>query len=56
MKIEVRYFSRGGNTKLLAESIAKVLGVPAISVDEKGSSINQKIDCLFIGERYMHMD
>ena len=49
MKIEVRYFSRGGNTKALAEAIAKGLEVPAISVNEKGSSINQKIDCLFIG-------
>ena len=48
MKIEVRYFSRGGNTKVLAEAIAKGAGVSAISVDEKGSSIIQKIDCLFI--------
>ena len=49
MKIEVRYFSRSGNTKALAEAIAKGAGVPTISVDEKGSSINQKINYLFIG-------
>ena len=49
MNIQVRYCSRGGNTKLLAEAIAKGLGVNAISVDEQNSEINDNTDILFIG-------
>ena len=33
MKVEVRYLSRGGNTRRLAEAVAKELGVPAQGVD-----------------------
>ena len=33
MKIEVRYFSRGGNTKKLADAIASALNVTAQGVD-----------------------
>lgn len=34
MKIEVRYFSRGGNTKRLAEAVAEALDVKAQAVDQ----------------------
>ena len=49
MKVEVRYYSRSGNTKVLAEAIAKEAGVKAISVDSKEAEINNKVDVLFIG-------
>ena len=49
MNIEVRYYSRSGNTKLLAEAISKALNVPAISVDADNSAINENVDVLFIG-------
>ena len=49
MKIEVRYCSRSGNTKLLAEAIAKGLDVKAISIDEDKADITESTDVLFIG-------
>ena len=49
MKIEVRYYSRSGNTKLLAEQIAKSLNVEAISVKDENVKIENEIDYLFIG-------
>ncbi len=49
MNVAVRYYSRGGNTKLLAEAIAKEVGVPAISVDANNSAITDDVDILFIG-------
>ncbi len=49
MNVAVRYYSRGGNTKLLAEAIAKSVGVPAISVDANNSAITDDVDILFIG-------
>lgn len=49
MKIQVRYYSRSGNTKLLAEEIAKECNVKAISIDDKKASIDKKTDILFIG-------
>lgn len=33
MKVEVRYYSRGGNTRRLAEAVAKALNVEALTVD-----------------------
>jgi len=47
--IKVRYYSRSGNTKLLAEAIAKGANVRAVSIDEKDSMIYDKTDILFIG-------
>lgn len=44
--IEVRYYSRGGNTKKLAEAIAEATGVEAKTIDEP---INEVTDTLFIG-------
>lgn len=49
MKIAVRYYSRGGNTKLLADTIAKEAIAPAISVDDEKSNIEKNVDLLFIG-------
>ena len=49
MKTAVRYYSRSGNTKALAEAIAKGAGVTAVSVDEKDAAITEKTDLLFIG-------
>ena len=49
MNIQVRYYSRSGNTKILAEAIAKGVNVEAISVDKSEASINEKVNCLFIG-------
>jgi len=49
MNIEVRYYSRGGNTKLLADAIAKEAQVKAISIDDEKALINEKTDILFIG-------
>jgi len=46
MKIAVRYFSKTGNTKKLADAIAKVAGVQAETVDVQ---INEDIDILFLG-------
>ena len=39
----VRYYSRSGNTKLVADAIAQAIGTTAISVDP------QSIDTLFVG-------
>lgn len=49
MNIAVRYFSRSGNTKAVADAIAEAAGVGAISVDEKDAVINEPVDILFIG-------
>ena len=49
MNIAVRYYSRSGNTKLLADAIAKSLDVSAISVDAENSEIKEEVDVLFIG-------
>ncbi|MDF2589418.1 MAG: flavodoxin protein [Anaerocolumna sp.] len=46
MKIEVRYYSKTGNTKKLAEAIAKEVGVKAKTVNEP---ITEETDILFIG-------
>lgn len=46
MKTAVRYQSRGGNTKAVAEVIANSLGVRAETVD---STISEYVDVLFVG-------
>ena len=48
MKIAVRYYSRSGNTKALAEAIADAVGVSAVSVDS-GAALNEPVDVLFLG-------
>lgn len=49
MNIAVRYYSRSGNTKLLAEAIANEAHVKAISVDSIDAEIKEPVDLLFIG-------
>ena len=46
LNIEVRYYSKTGNTKKLADGIAKTLGVKAKSLEEP---INGEVDVLFLG-------
>lgn len=45
----VRYYSRSGNTKILAEAIAKAAGTEAASVDAKNAAITEPVDVLFVG-------
>ncbi|MBQ8311031.1 MAG: flavodoxin [Clostridia bacterium] len=53
MKIAVRYYTRSGNTKKLAEAIAE-----AVSVNAKDVSIvlEEKADILFLGCSYYAFD
>jgi flavodoxin len=46
MNIEVRYYSKSGNTKKIANAIAKQAGVSAKSIHEP---IQGKVDILFLG-------
>ena len=46
MKTAVRYFTRSGNTKLLAETIAAVLGEEALDLS---APLEEKVDLLFLG-------
>ena len=46
MKVEVRYFTRTGNTKKLADAISEALGVKAETVD---APLSEKADILFLG-------
>ena len=46
MSIAVRFQSRGGNTKAVAEAIAKAAGVAAESID---APISEPVDMLFVG-------
>lgn len=49
MNIAVRYYSRSGNTKALADAMARAAGVPAISVDAPEAKLDEPVDVLFIG-------
>ena len=46
MNVAVRYYSRGGNTKKLADAIAKAVGVEAESVERP---LDEKTDVVFLG-------
>ena len=46
MKIAVRYQSRGGNTKAVAEAIANAAGFAALPISE---AIDEPVDILFVG-------
>lgn len=49
MNIAVRYYSRTGNTKAVAEAIARAVNVEAVSVERAEAQINEPVDVLFIG-------
>ena len=49
MSFAVRYYTKTGNTKRLADAIAKELGVEALPVSEP---VTEKVDILFLGNSY----
>lgn len=49
MIIAVRYYSKTGNTKRLAEAIAEAVGVKALPISEP---ITEQTDILFLGNSY----
>ena len=49
MKYAVRYYTKTGNTKRLAEAIARVLGVEALPISEP---VSEPVDTLFLGNSY----
>ncbi len=46
MKAAIRYFSRGGNTRKLAEAIAEAIGVEVRTTSEP---LTEDVDVLFLG-------
>ncbi|MBQ8781114.1 MAG: flavodoxin [Oscillospiraceae bacterium] len=53
MKIAVRYFTRSGNTKKLAEAVAKAVQTEAKDVS---APLTEKADILFLGCSYYAFD
>lgn len=49
MKVAVRYYTKTGNTKRLAEAIAKVCNVEAKPISVP---VDEKVDILFLGNSY----
>ena len=49
MKYAVRYYTKTGNTKKLAEAVAGALGVEALPISEP---VTEPVDILFLGNSY----
>ena len=49
MKTAVRYYTKTGNTKRLAEAVAKAVGTEALPIS---SPITEPVDILFLGNSY----
>ena len=49
MKIAVRYYTKTGNTKRLAEAIAEAVGAEALPIS---ASVEEPVDILFLGNSY----
>ena len=49
MKIAVRYYTKTGNTKKLAEAVAEAVGAEALPVS---TPIEEPVDVLFLGNSY----
>ena len=49
MKSAVRYYTKTGNTKRLAEAVAEAVGAEALPID---SPIDTPVDILFLGNSY----
>lgn len=49
MKTAVRYYTKTGNTKRLAESVAKAVGAEALDLS---APITEPVDVLFLGNSY----
>ena len=49
MKTAVRYYTKNGNTKRLAEAVAKAVGVEALPISVP---VTEQVDILFLGNSY----
>ena len=49
MKIAVRYYTKTGNTKRLAEAVADAVGAEALPISEP---LTEAVDILFLGNSY----
>ena len=49
MKVAVRYYTKGGNTKRLAEAVAEAVGVEALPIS---TPVGEPVDILFLGNSY----
>ena len=53
MKIEVRYYTKSGNTKKLAQAVAQAVSVQA---EDISCALTEKADILFLGCSYYAFD
>ena len=49
MKIAVRYYTKTGNTKRLAEAVAQAVGAEALPIS---TPVTKYVDILFLGNSY----
>lgn len=49
MKVAVRYYTKTGNTKRLAEAIARAVGTEALPIS---TPVTEPVDLLFLGNSY----
>lgn len=49
MKVAVRYYTKTGNTKRLADAVARVVGVEALPIS---TPVTEPVDMLFLGNSY----
>ena len=49
MKIAVKYYTKTGNTKRMAEAVAKAVGVEALPIS---TPVEEPVDVLFLGNSY----
>ena len=49
MKIAVRYYTKTGNTKRLAEAVARAVGAEALPLS---AQVEEPVDILFLGNSY----
>ena len=49
MKIAVRYYTKTGNTRRLAEAVAEAIGAEALPIS---TPVTEKADILFLGNSY----
>ena len=49
MKVAVRYYTKTGNTKRLAEAVANAVGVEALPIS---TPVAEPVDILFLGNSY----
>ena len=49
MKVAVRYYTKTGNTKRMAEAVAKALGTETLPLS---APVEERVDLLFLGNSY----